>query len=83
MATLTALAASNGGSDEREHAINKTRKVDDPTVANTSCLGRGNPMERLEKRVAVLEQKVGPEVSRRALTRNRSQAKAFNAYRRN
>src|SRR5258708_5901417 len=38
MPTLTALAVSNGGSDEREHAINKTRKVDDQTVANTSCL---------------------------------------------
>jgi hypothetical protein len=36
------LAVSNGGSDEREHAINKTRKVDDQTVANTSCLRRGN-----------------------------------------
>src|SRR6185312_3933395 len=42
MPTLTALAVSNGGSDEREHAINKTRKVDDQTVANTSCLRRGN-----------------------------------------
>jgi hypothetical protein len=42
MPPLTALAVSNGGSDEREHAINKTRKVDDQTVANTSCLRRGN-----------------------------------------
>jgi hypothetical protein len=28
-----------GGSDERERAINKTPKVDDPNVAITSCLG--------------------------------------------
>jgi hypothetical protein len=28
-----------GGSNERKHAINKTRKVDDPNVAITSCLG--------------------------------------------
>src|SRR6476469_382103 len=42
MPTLTALAVSNGGSDEREHAINKTRKVDDQTVANTNGLRRGN-----------------------------------------
>src|SRR5215831_13625303 len=40
--TATALAASNGGSDEREHAINKTGKVDNPSVANISCLRRGN-----------------------------------------
>jgi hypothetical protein len=40
--TLTALAVSNGGSNECEHAINKTHEVDDPHVANTSCLGRGN-----------------------------------------
>src|SRR6476620_8875087 len=45
MPTLTALAVSNGGSDEREHAINKTRKVDDANVANTSCLRRGNQCE--------------------------------------
>ena len=62
MPTLTALAVSNGGSNECEHAINKTHEVDDPYVANTSCLGRGisvSPMEHLQKRIAALEQKVG------------------------
>jgi hypothetical protein len=59
--TLTALVVSNGGFNEREHAINKTRKVDDANVANTGCLGRAisvSPMEHLEKRIAALEQKV-------------------------
>ena len=48
-------------SDEREHAINKTRKVDDPSVANISRLKRGNQYQSdgaLEKRIAVLEQKL-------------------------
>ena len=30
--------SENGGSDERKQAINKTREVDDPSVANISRL---------------------------------------------
>jgi hypothetical protein len=58
---LPAFIASNGGSNEREHAINKKRKVDDPNVANTSCPGRGNLCQsdgHLERRIAALEQEV-------------------------
>jgi hypothetical protein len=41
-ANFDRFGSSNGGSNEREHAIDKTRKVDDPNLANTSCLGRRN-----------------------------------------
>jgi hypothetical protein len=40
--TLTALAVSNGGSNEVNMQSTKRAKLDAPNVANTSCLGRGD-----------------------------------------